>query len=47
MRSRLIKLYQSYITEWDIAKSQITTGILNKSSNQQTSDRRLTEATHA
>lgn len=47
MRSRLIELYQAYITEWDIAESQIATGILNKSSNQQTSDRRLTEATHA
>jgi len=39
MQSRLIQLYQSYVSEWGAVESQIAVGILNKRSEQQASDR--------
>ncbi|KAB8329921.1 hypothetical protein SD80_032370 [Scytonema tolypothrichoides VB-61278] len=39
MRSRLIQLYQNYVSEWDAVKWQISDGLLNKHSNQQASSR--------
>lgn len=39
MQGRLIRLYQTYISEWDAVESQISDGLLNKRSDQQTSDR--------
>ena len=39
MRSRLIQLYQNYVSEWDAVKLQIEDGLLNKHSNQQASSR--------
>jgi hypothetical protein len=39
MQSRLIQLYQSYVSEWGAVESQIAVGILNKRSDQQALDR--------
>jgi hypothetical protein len=39
MQGRLIRLYQTYISEWDAVESHISDGLLNKRSDQQTSDR--------
>jgi hypothetical protein len=35
MQSRLIQLYQNYVTEWDTVESQIVIGLLSKRSDQQ------------
>ena len=37
MQSRLIKLYQTYVAEWDTVKSRIADEILDQDSNQQAS----------
>lgn len=38
MQKRLIRLYQTYVTEWDTVEPEISVNLLNKISNQQTSD---------
>jgi len=37
MRSRLIQLYQNYVSEWNAVESQIANGLLNKQNNQKVS----------
>jgi len=43
MQSRLIQLYQSYVSEWDAVESQIAVGLLN-TGKQQASNRRAVNA---
>lgn len=38
MQKHLIRLYQTYITEWDAVEPRISVDLLNQISNQQTSD---------
>ncbi|MDF5721163.1 MAG: hypothetical protein PUP91_11930 [Rhizonema sp. PD37] len=39
MRSRLIQLYQNYVSEWNAVESQIVDGLLNKDSYQKASSK--------
>lgn len=39
MRSRLIQLYQNYVSEWNAVESQIVDGLLNKGSYQKASSK--------
>lgn len=39
MRSRLIQLYQNYVSEWNAVESQIVDGLLNKGSYQKGSSK--------
>jgi 7-cyano-7-deazaguanine synthase in queuosine biosynthesis len=39
MQSRLIQLYHNYVAEWNIVKSQIAIGLVNKQSGSQVLDR--------
>ncbi|MGB3534095.1 MAG: 7-cyano-7-deazaguanine synthase [Microcoleaceae cyanobacterium] len=39
MQSRLIQLYQTYVAEWNIVKSQMATGLVNKQSGSQVLDK--------
>lgn len=39
MQGRLIRLYQTYVSQWDAVESHISDRLLNKRSDQQTSDR--------
>jgi|GEM_PF-4132654 hypothetical protein len=47
MQSHLIELYQTYVAEWNIIKSQIATGILNKQGGLQALDQCLVTTQHA
>jgi 7-cyano-7-deazaguanine synthase in queuosine biosynthesis len=38
MQKHLIRLYQAYVTEWDVVEAHISVDLLNQISNRQTSD---------
>jgi hypothetical protein len=38
MQKHLIRLYQAYVTEWDVVEAHISVDFLNQISNRQTSD---------